>query len=373
MAELRFPFVDLAAQQSRLQPELGAAMQRVLDHGRYIMGPEVDELEEALCRLTGAAHTVTCASGTDALFMALMALGVGPGDAVFVPSFTFAATAETVALLGATPVFVDIGADYTIDAESLRAAVDADGSPLRPVGVIPVDLFGQPADYVQIREIAEARSLWVLADAAQSVGGSLGEQPVGSLAPLTTTSFFPAKPLGCYGDGGAIFTDDAATADVLRSIRVHGQGDDQYDNVRLGITGRLDTLQAAVLLVKLTVFADELQRRNEVAARYDELLRDVVEVPVVRPGARTAWAVYTVLTDERDRLQQGLADRGIPSAVYYPRGVHEQSAYQRYPRAPGGLALTERVARRVISLPMHPYLEPDHQAVIAEAVREILS
>ncbi|MEA2842586.1 MAG: hypothetical protein QOJ69_257, partial [Actinomycetota bacterium] len=289
--------------------------------------------------------------------------------------FSFVATAEVVAILGATPVFVDIqDATFTIDPASLGSAVEsARGLGLRPVGVIAVDLFGHPADYPAIRAIADAEGLWVLADAAQSLGATLDGQPVGSLADVTATSFFPAKPLGCYGDGGAVFTDDADLADLVRSLRVHGKGRHKYDNVRVGMNGRLDTLQAAVLLAKLRVFDDELARRRQVAARYAEGLAGVVGVPSVAAGATSAWAAYTVTVPGRDRLAAELRRSGIATAVYYPRPLHHQPAFEAFPAAPGGLAVAERVASEVLSLPMHPYLEPAAQDRVVDAVRAALA
>ena len=363
-------FIDLAAQRRRVAPEIDAAIAAVLDHGAFIMGPEVARLEAELCDLTGAAHTVSCASGTDALVLALLAHGVASGDAVIVPTFTFAATAEAVALLGATPVFADIDpASFNIDPLSIEDAFRvAEAAGLRTVGIIPVDLFGQPADYATINSLAERHGVWVLADAAQSLGGSAPGGGVGTLAPVTTTSFFPAKPLGCYGDGGAVFCSDHDYDQILRSLRVHGQGGDKYDNVRIGINGRLDTLQAAILLVKLRIFRDEIQRRQEVAGRYGELLGDVVEVPTAPVGVRSAWAQYTIRVPDRDTVAGSLKQAGIPTAVYYPRPLHLQTAYRALPTA-SVMAEAERAAAEVLSLPMHPYLTEGQQARVAEAVR----
>ena len=365
-------FIDLAAQRHRVAAEIDAAIAVVLDHGKFVMGPEVTQLEAELGEFTGAAHTITCASGTDALVLALLAHGVGPGDAVVVPTFTFASTAEAVALLGATPVFADNEPDgFNVDPASVEAALAvASDAALRPVGIIPVDLFGLPADYPAIDAIAADHGLWVVADAAQSLGGATAEGRVGSLAAVTTTSFFPAKPLGCYGDGGAVFCTDAAFDGVLRSLRVHGQGSDKYDNVRIGINGRLDTLQAAILLVKLGIFADEIERRQTVARRYEELLDDVVVTPAVPEGSGSAWAQYTIRVADRDRVAAGLRDRGIPTAVYYPRPLHRQTAYAAYPAAPS-MASSEQAADEVLSLPMHPYLAAGDQERIAAAVREL--
>lgn len=363
-------FIDLAAQQQRIRADIDAGVARVLDHGRYVMGPEIAELEAALAEFVGEGEVVSCASGTDALVMALLVRGVGPGEAVFVPSFTFAATAEAVALLGATPVFVDIDpVSYNLSPPSLARAVTALPPGLRPAGVIPVDLFGLPADYRALSEVAADHDLWIIADGAQSFGGELDGRRVGRHAPLTTASFFPAKPLGCYGDGGAVVALDPSDAEVLRSVRVHGSGTHKYDNVRLGINGRLDTLQAAVLLPKLAIFADELDRRDRVARRYSEFLEDVAVVPAVPDGARSAWAQYTVRVDDRDAVAGRLRDVGVPTAIYYPLPLHRQQAYSRFPVGAGGLAVTDEAVTQVLSLPMHPYLDVGDQTRVIEGLR----
>ena len=366
-------FVDLRAQQQRLGERIPQAIQKILDHGQYIMGPEVRELEEKLAEFTGAGHVISCASGTDALLMALMAHYTGPGDAVFVPSFTFVATAEVVALLGATPVFVDVDADcFLLDTASLKAAVaEAVRCGLRPRGVIPVDLFGQPVDYMEINRFAEEHGLFVIADGAQSFGAQLNGNRVGTLAEITATSFFPAKPLGCYGDGGALFTDNDEVADKLTSLRMHGEGADKYDNVNIGINGRLDTIQAAILLEKLPIFEEEIALRNRAAQRYGELLEELVATPALRAGSTSVWAQYTIQSGERDAMALELKRRGIPSAVYYPLPLHRQTAYNSYPRAPD-LAVSERLSTVVLSLPMHPYLEEEAQRRICDVIRQAL-
>jgi len=370
-------FIDLAAQQARIKPRLDAAIQRVLAHGAYIMGPEVAQLEAALSIFCGARHAIGCASGTDALMLCLMAKGVGPGDAVFCPSFTFAATAEVVALLGATPYFVDVLEDtFNMDPASLkRGLAEAGSSGLKPVGVIAVDLFGQPADYRAIEPIAAEAGLWLMGDAAQSFGASYDGRRLGTFGQMTTTSFFPAKPLGAYGDGGAIFTEDDELAAVLRSLIVHGQGADKYDNVRIGITGRLDTLQAAVLIEKLTIFEDEIAARNRIADAYAEGLRDVAIVPTVPQGCVSTWAQYTIRAPgkERGAVLAALKDKGVPTAVYYPKPLHRQTAYKAFPVAGNGLPVSDRIAQDVFSLPMHAYLEADEQAYIIKSVREALA
>ena len=365
------PFVDLAAQRRRLGPRLDAAIAAVLDHGQFIMGPEVAALEEALVAFCGARFAVSCANGTDALCLALMAKGIGPGDAVFVPAFTFAATAGAVALGGAVPVFVDVDAtSFNMDPESLAPAVESirRGGTLRPAAVIPVDLFGQPADYAEVGAIADEHGLVVIADAAQSFGATYRARPVGTLAALTTTSFFPAKPLGCYGDGGAIFTGDAAAAETLRSLRQHGRGRDKHDIERVGTNSRLDTLQAAILLAKLEVFADELVARADAARRYGEGLADVVEVPSLPSEATSSWAQYTIKLDNGDTVAARMKAEGIPTAVYYPNSINHCAAYAHCPTAPGGTPVAEALTGRVLSLPMHTDLDPATQDRIIAAV-----
>ncbi|WP_431855828.1 DegT/DnrJ/EryC1/StrS family aminotransferase [Azospirillum sp.] len=362
-------FIDLGRQQRRIRDRLDAAVARVLDHGAYIMGPEVGELERRLSAFCGAKHTLSCANGTDALVLALMAKGLKPGEAVIVPSFTFCATAEAVAMLGGVPVFADVLEDtYNMDAESLKAAVltaREQGLPL--VGVITVDIFGQPCDYDAIEPIVRENGLWLVCDAAQAFGAVYRGRPVGTLGDLTTTSFFPAKPLGCYGDGGAVFTDDDETMAVLKSLRVHGQGSDKYDNVRIGMNGRLDTVQAAILIEKLAIFAEELEARAQVADRYDALLPPGLARPALLPGCTSAWAQYTLRSGSRDALMKRLKENGVPSAIYYAKPLHRQKAYQHYPVAGGALPVTDRLMETVFSLPMHPYLTAEDQQYIAGA------
>jgi len=370
-------FVDLGAQRRRIGAGMDEAIRRVVDHGRFILGPEVGELERQLAEFCGAKHVLSCANGTDALGLALMAKGAGAGQAVLVPSFTFAATAEVVAWFGATPVFVDVLDDsFNMDPASFEAGIAAAKRlGLKPTGTIPVDLFGQPAAYDEILEIAEANGLWVICDAAQSFGASYKGRNIGTIGDLTTTSFFPAKPLGCYGDGGAIFLDDDETIAVLRSLRVHGQGSDKYDNVRIGMNARLDTMQAAVLLQKLAVFADEIAARQLVAARYGERLRHRVRVPDVQEGLSTVWAAYTVRLPEgvdRDAVAARLKEAGVPTAIYYAKPLHRQTAYRDYPVAGNGLPVSERLAGEVLSLPMHPYLEEAVQDRIVAALEAAL-
>jgi dTDP-4-amino-4,6-dideoxygalactose transaminase len=372
------PFIDLAAQRRRLGTSVDEAVSRVLSHCQFINGPEVSALEAELAKFSGAKHVVTCASGTDALLMVLMAKKVGPGDAVLCPSFTFCATGESVALTGATPVFVDVDeATFNIDAASLKRGIaTAKARGLKPVGVIPVDLFGQSADHDAIAAVARAEGLFVLDDAAQGFGASYKGRRIGTFGLATATSFFPAKPLGCFGDGGAIFTDDDELAQTLRSIRVHGQGSDKYDNVRLGLTGRLDTMQAAVLLEKLKIFEDEIAARNEVAERYARGLGNVVTVPRLAAGCGSIWACYTIRLPEgtdRDGFAAALKAQGVPTAIYYAKSMHQQTAYRDFPVAEGGLPVSERLSNDVISLPIHAYIDEATQGRIIEAVRGALS
>ena len=368
------PFIDIAAQRRRLGKSVDEAVSRVLAHCQFINGPEVAQLEAQLAAFSGAKHVVTCASGTDALLMVLMAKGVGRGDAVLCPSFTFCATGEAVALTGATPVFVDVDeATFNIDANSLKRGIAAAiKAGLKPRAVIPVDLFGQSADHDAIGRIAEAEGIFVLDDAAQAFGASYKGRRLGSFGLATATSFFPAKPLGCFGDGGAIFTDDAELAETLRSIRVHGQGSDKYDNVRLGLTGRLDTMQAAILIEKLKIFEDEIAARNKVAERYARGLGNVVTVPRLASGCTSVWAQYTIRLRkdcDRDGFAAALKAQGIPTAIYYPKSMHQQSAYRDFPVADGGLRASESLSCDVISLPMHAYLDEPAQERIIKAVR----
>lgn len=349
------PFMDLKGQLARIRPQVDAAIARVLDHGQFIMGPEVYELERQLCAFTGAKHCISCSNGTDALALGLMALGVNPGDAVLVPSFSFAATAEVVPWLGAVPIFCDVLKDtFNLDPKSLEAGVaTAKRLGLRAVGVIPVDLFGLPADYDSLLPVAEAHDLWVMCDAAQSFGAIYKGRKVGTLARISTTSFFPAKPLGCYGDGGAIFTDDDDLARVMRSLRVHGQGADKYDNVRIGMNARLDTMQAAVVLEKLMIFRQELVERNDLAIAYGRALMGYAHIPKVPEGLTTVWAQYTICHDDRDAIARNLLKHGIPSAVYYVKPLHYQEAYRRYPTATRKLPTSEYLSSAALSLSMY--------------------
>jgi dTDP-4-amino-4,6-dideoxygalactose transaminase len=359
-------FIDLKRQRDRIEAELRTRIDAVMTHQAFIQGPEVAELEAALAAFTGARNAITCANGTDALQVALMALGVGPGDAVFAPSFTYTATAEAILLLGATPVFVEVEADTcNIDLAHAAAeieAVTAEGR-LRPAALLTVDLFGRPADATAAKALCQRHGLALISDGAQSFGARVGGVRVGAMADITTTSFFPAKPLGCYGDGGALFTDDDELAARMRSICQHGKGAAKYDVVRVGLNSRLDTLQAAILLPKLAILEDEIERRDAVARAYQLRLGDHVQTPPLpADGDRLAWAQYTIQLDAgqlggRDTVQARLKAAGVPSAVYYPRPMHRQPAYAALARGP--LPVSDELCERVLSLPMHPYLTAD--------------
>ena len=370
-------FIDLAAQRRRIGRRIDEAILRVVDYGKYIMGPEVANFEQELAAFCGAKHVLSCANGTDALGLALMVKNLKPRQAVLVPSFTFAATAEAVAWFDAVPVFVDVREDtFNMDPASLEAGIAAARrSGLEPVGVIPVDLFGLPADYDEILAIASAHRLWVICDAAQSFGAVYKDCAVGTIGDITTTSFFPAKPLGCYGDGGAVFTGDDNAATLLKSLRVHGQGGDKYDNVRIGMNARLDTIQAAVLIEKLKIFPDEITARERAASRYSALLEEKVTVPRVPPGLTSVWAQYTVRLPsrcDRNAVAAKLKALGIPTAIYYAKPLHQQTAYRDYPIAGNGLSVSEHLSEGVLSLPMHPYLDESVQDRIVSAIASIL-
>lgn len=369
-------FIDLAAQRERISDRLNSAVQAVIESGAYILGPQVRELEDRLCKFGQAPHAMACANGTDALSLPLLAWNVGPGDAVFVPSFTFASTAEVVAFAGATPVFVDIDpVTYCMDPQSLESVIDGVRSEgkLKPRVVIAVDLFGQPADYPKIAEVTARHGLKLIADSAQGFGCTLnGQHPI-HWADITTISFYPAKPLGCYGDGGALLCKDKETLRVIRSFSLHGQGEVGYEYDRIGINSRLDTLQAAVLLAKMEVFEDEIRTRNEAADRYAEGFRNIVSPPKVIDGGVSVWAQYTIEVDDRDAFRASLKEEGVPTAVYYPIPLHMQSPYADFPTAPDGLPVTEAAAPRVVSLPMDGYLNGERQERVIAAVRNALT
>jgi dTDP-4-amino-4,6-dideoxygalactose transaminase len=367
------PFIDLQAQRRRLGVPLERAIAAAVEGGQWIMGPQVRALEEELASFAGVKHAIACANGTDALLIILRAWDVGPGDAVFVPAFTFAASAEVVALVGATPVFVDVLEDtFNMAPASLSAAIEMvrrEGN-LRPCVVMPVDLFGQAADYRALEPIAARENLLMLCDTAQGFGALLDGRRTGAIGDASSTSFFPAKPLGCYGDGGCSFTNDDGLAELLRSIRVHGQGADKYDNVRIGMNSRLDTIQAAILLEKLKIFPEELDMRERIARRYSSAFTrsNRIRIPHVIDGAQSTWAQYTVQVPERDRLKADLAARGIPAQIYYLTPLSAQLGYRAFPSAP--LPVSTALGKTVISLPMHPYLDEATQDMIIEAVLE---
>lgn len=354
------PLVDLKSQYLSLQSRIEARIHNVLQEGNFILGPEVDELEDALKRFANVGHAICVANGTDALRIALMAAGIGPGDAVFVPAFTFVATAEVVVDLGARPVFVDIDPQtFNIDPDHLLARIEEtirDNSH-RPRAVIPVDLFGRPADYDRIAERAEQYDMFVLSDAAQSFGASVHGRRVGTLAAVTTTSFYPSKTLGCYADGGCIFTDEEERAGEMRCLARHGFGADGFSAVRIGMNSRLDTIQAAILLTKLEIFEDELNTRRRIAGWYETGLAQAVITPGAPSDAESAWCVYSVLSEHRDRIRESLAEEKITTAIYYSIPLHLQPAYTEFGDGPGSLPATEFASRQIFALPMHPYLD----------------
>ncbi|MDG2426890.1 MAG: DegT/DnrJ/EryC1/StrS aminotransferase family protein [Acidimicrobiales bacterium] len=365
------PFIDLAAQRQKLGKRIDERIKTVLDHGSYLMGPEIEILEQVLVGRSGRRHCISCASGTDALQMAMMALGVGPGDRVIVPDFTFIATAEAVRLVGAQPVFADIDAmSYCLSLDSVESIFEDDDSTI--VGVITVDLFGHPSQSRQIEDLAGSRGAWLIVDAAQSFGATRGGESCLAPGVMSTTSFYPSKPLGGYGDGGAIFCDDDGLAGDLRSIRVHGSGEVAGSHDRLGITGRLDTIQAAVLLTKLEVFDQELECRQKIASRFGQALGESIRVPSVEDGATSVWAQYTVEVDDRDEIRQFLNEVGIPTCVFYPRRVSTNLPYRSFELAPDGVPVAERATSRVMSLPMHPYLtDSDQDRIVSELLQAL--
>ncbi len=369
-------FIDLAKQQSLIKAKLDKRIQDVLAHGKYIMGPEINEMEAQLANYVGVKHCLSCSSGTDALLIPLMAWDLGPGDAVFTTPFTFVATAEVIQLLGATTVFVDVDPQtYNISPELLDQAISEliEAGQLNPKAIIPVDLFGQPADYDAIEAIAQKYDVKVLEDAAQGFGGQIADRMAGSFGDVAATSFFPAKPLGCYGDGGAIFTDDNELYARMKSIRVHGESGDKYENVRIGINGRMDTLQAAIILEKFTLFPTEVKLRNQVARIYHGLLADRVVVPEVKKNYTSVWAQYSILAqdaEDRARIRSKLQEADIPSAVYYPKPLHLQKAFSNLGYESGDFPISESISERIFSLPMHPYLETEAIEKICGTITE---
>ena len=370
-------FIDLKAQQARIRNKIEKGLKTILDHGAYIMGPEVALLESRLGEWTGVQHNISCSSGTDALLLALMGLKLKAGQGVIVPSFTFAASAEVMPVMGAVPVFAEVEKDsFNLDPKKLpNALAAAKLAGVDVVGIIGVGLFGQPANYLAIKDFANDKGLWLIDDAAQSFGSRLHDKPVGQLGDVTCTSFFPAKPLGAYGDGGAVFTDDANIGDIIRSCRVHGMGKDKYENIRIGMTGRLDSMQAIVLDAKLDIFAEELILRQRIADLYSILLDGVVETPTLGVGATSSWAQYVVKLPQgtnRDCLTQALDTAGVPTAIYYPIPMHQQPPYKKYPISTCNLSVTLNLCKHVLALPMHPYLEKDQQKYIAASLKAAL-
>jgi len=365
-------FIDLVTQQDRIRPNLEEAIKKVLDHGQYVMGPEVKELEADLKKFSGSKFALTCANGTDALTLALMAWNIGPGDAVFVPAFTYVATAEAPAQLGATPFFVDVNEhDFNINIESLKQAiVDAKNLNLRPSVIISVDLFGYPSDFDLIKKISLDENIKLLIDGAQSFGGEYKNKRVGSMGDITTTSFFPAKPLGCYGDGGAIFTDDDELADKIDSIRLHGKGNQKYDNIRIGLNSRLDTLQAAILIEKLKIFPEELQLRAKISDTYSSKLENLnyLKVPKLQDHIKSAWAQYTLIVQNRNEIMAKLQSKDIPSVIYYPKTLDTQDGYKKFPSVSSGLDVSHHLMDSVMSLPMHPYLSEEKIEEITQVI-----
>ncbi|MFH1154348.1 MAG: DegT/DnrJ/EryC1/StrS family aminotransferase [Pseudomonadota bacterium] len=380
-------FNDLDAQQKRIRKGIDQRFSEVLSHGRYILGPEIDELEKELERFSGARHVITCANGTDALLLVLMAMGIGKNHAVFTSPFTFIATAEVIALVGATPVFVDIDPDtYILNSDKLELAIQAvlsnDSSiyplPVQAIGerlipgcIIPVDLFGLPADYDIIETIAKKYGLFVLADAAQSFGSLYKGKPACTRCQAAATSFFPAKPLGCYGDGGAVITSDDTLAETIRSIRVHGMGPHKYDNLRIGMNSRLDTLQAAVLLEKLPVFEQETAEKNRIAAIYSDSLKHHVTVPIVPDAMKSVWAQYSVRSSDREMILESLKHSQVPTAIYYPKPLHLQTAFSYLCYRAGDFPLSETASRTIFSLPMHPYLTDEQIDYILQTITKL--
>ena len=371
------PFIDLDAQRRSIGDQMDKAILDAVHEGKYIMGPQVHALEKQLAEFCKVRHAITTSNGTDSLALFLMAKGVRPGQAIFVPSFTFVATAEVVAWLGAQAFFVDVSEDsFNLDPNSLEKAVkEAKEQGMQAAGIIAVDLFGQPANYPAIEKIADDNNMWLMADSAQSFGAKLGDRQVGQFGNATSTSFFPAKPFGCYGDGGAIFTNDDEMADIMKSLRVHGKGANKYDNVRIGMNGRLDTVQAAVLIEKFKIFPQELINRQKVADYYNAGLKDVVTVPKLAKGTTSAWAQYTLILPDglnRDNFAARCKEAGVPTAVYYPIPLSQQKAYTRFPVVSGGTPVAEKLSQSVISLPMHPYLEAKTQDYIIDVVKKAL-
>ena len=371
-------FIDLKTQQSLIRDKIDSRIKKILDQGKYIMGPEVKELEDKLKSYVGAKHCITCSSGTDALLIPLMAMGIGPGDAVLTTPFTYIATVEVISLLGATPVFCDIYKEtFNINPEGLKEAYDyAISKDLKPKAIIPVDLFGLPARYRLIEKFAKEKNIFILEDAAQGFGGKIGEKRAGSFGDIAGTSFFPAKPLGCYGDGGAIFTNNDLFAERMKSIRVHGSGNDKYENIRIGLNGRLDSIQAAILLEKLDIFDKELELRDKAAKYYTQNISREFKNPYIPDNYLSSWAQYSIIVPkelERDYIVNYLKKKNIPSMVYYKIPVHIQKGYQQYGYSRGDFPISENTSENILSIPMHPYLDKEDQNKIIKAVNSLVT
>ncbi len=368
-------FIDLKTQQSKIRGKIDKRIKSVLDHGKYIMGPEVFELEEKLSEYVGMKYCISCSSGTDALLIPLMANGIGPGDAVITTPFTYIATAEVISLLGAEPVFIDIyETTYNLNPDGIERAVqNAERKGLNTKAIIPVDLFGLPARYRLVNEVAKKYDLMIIEDAAQGFGGAIRGKKAGAFGDVACTSFFPAKPLGCYGDGGAIFTNDEELADKMKSIRIHGSGSDKYENVRIGINGRLDTLQAAILLEKLAIFDDELKLRNVIADYYSDNISPDFQKPFVPENYLSSWAQYSLLSkseSKRNKIMSSLSNANIPSMIYYKRPLHLQTVFKKLGYQEGDFPISERTSNQIFSIPMHPYLDKDKQNRIIEVLNK---
>jgi len=364
------PFIDLKSQRNKISREIDKAINNVLNHGIFIMGPEVQEVEKKIATMSDVRFCLTCGSGTDALTLPLMAAEIGPGDAVFVPSFTFTSSAEAIALQGAIPFFVDINPrTFNIDSKSLESAIDtAKKLNIKAKAIMTVDLFGQPADFDAIQEIALFNDLWILDDAAQSLGAYYKDKPIGSFGRVTATSFYPSKPLGCYGDGGAVLTNDEDLYEKMRLMRVHGSGGENIHAKHLGLTARFDSIQAAVLLEKIKIFEEECDKREVIAKLYTESLKDYVDTPVILDDAKSVWAHYTIISEKRNEIVKYLAECEIPTAIFYQHPLHLQSPYSTYPIARDGLNMTEQLAKKVLSIPIHPYLSKNTQEYIISAI-----
>lgn len=366
---MNIPFIDLKQQYLEIKEQVNDSILKVLEHGQYILGPEIRDLESDLAQFIQVQHVLTCSSGTDALLLALMAHDIGPGDAVFTTPFTFIATAEVISLLGATPVFVDIDEKtFNIDPQLLEEKIACVSKDLNAKAIIAVDLFGLCADYDALESVAKKHNLLLIEDAAQSLGAVYKGRKAGSFGDVAATSFYPAKPLGAYGDGGAVFTNDTSMYEKMVSLRVHGQGKNKYDNVRLGLNARMDTMQAAVLLHKLRIFPGEIEKRQEIANTYTQNLQDHVTTPFIPDDCTSTWAQYSILSDKRDVIQQHLKEQGIPTCIFYIKPLHVQDAFSTLEYKPGDFPISENAAQKIISLPMHPYLKEDDQQRIIAAI-----